>query len=65
MMAFRTFFGQVHLWLGLFSGLVVFILGLTGCIMAYQEELQNWMYSNKLKVEAATFNEPMALSRLH
>lgn len=64
-MAFRTFFGQVHLWLGLFSGLVVFILGLTGCIMAYQEELQNWMYSNKLKVEAATFNEPMALSRLH
>ena len=31
----------LHLWLGLASGLVVFILAVTGCIYAFQEEIQN------------------------
>lgn len=33
----------VHLWLGLFSGLVVFILGLTGCILTFQTEIEDFM----------------------
>lgn len=31
----------LHLWLGLFSGLVVFIVAITGCIYAFQEEIQD------------------------
>ena len=31
----------LHLWLGLGSGLIVFILAVTGCIYAFQEEIQN------------------------
>jgi uncharacterized iron-regulated membrane protein len=31
----------IHLWLGLTSGLLVFIIAITGCIYAFQEEIQN------------------------
>ncbi|CAN1531236.1 PiuB Uncharacterized iron-regulated membrane protein [Flavobacteriaceae bacterium] len=34
--------GQLHLWLGLSSGIVVFIIALTGCLYAFQEEIQNY-----------------------
>lgn len=33
--------GQIHLWLGLTSGLFVFVIAITGCIYAFQEEIQN------------------------
>ncbi|MFV8442769.1 PepSY-associated TM helix domain-containing protein [Flavobacterium sp. LB2P44] len=32
---------QIHLWLGLTSGLIVFIIAVTGCLYAFQEEIQN------------------------
>lgn len=31
--------GKIHLWLGLASGIVVVIVGLTGCLYVFQEEL--------------------------
>lgn len=44
----RYWIGKVHLWLGLTSGLVVMFLGLTGCILAFQREIENatqsWRY---------------------
>jgi len=33
--------GKIHLWLGLSSGLLVFIISVTGCIYAFQAEIQN------------------------
>ena len=33
--------GKIHLWLGLSSGLVVFIVAVTGCIYAFQSEIQD------------------------
>lgn len=33
--------GKIHLWLGLTSGLVVFIVAVTGCIYAFQSEIQD------------------------
>lgn len=33
--------GKLHLWLGLSSGLVVFIIAITGCIYAFQSEIRN------------------------
>ncbi|HYI77290.1 MAG TPA: PepSY-associated TM helix domain-containing protein [Chryseolinea sp.] len=33
--------GKIHLWLGLSSGLLVFVIAITGCIYAFQEEIQN------------------------
>ncbi|MEO7211709.1 PepSY-associated TM helix domain-containing protein [Mucilaginibacter sp.] len=34
-----------HRWLGFISGLVVFIVALTGCIFCFQDEIQDAMYS--------------------
>ncbi len=38
---------QLHLWLGLSSGLIVFILGVTGCIFCFEKELQEVFYRNR------------------
>jgi len=32
--------GKIHLWLGLTSGLVVFVVSITGCLYAFQAEIQ-------------------------
>jgi uncharacterized iron-regulated membrane protein len=33
---------QIHLWLGLSSGILVFIIAITGCLYAFQEEIQDY-----------------------
>lgn len=33
--------GKLHLWLGLASGLIVVFLGITGCILAFEQEIRN------------------------
>ncbi|MEO3402844.1 PepSY-associated TM helix domain-containing protein [Mucilaginibacter sp. CAU 1740] len=40
----------LHRWLGLSSGLVVFILGLTGCIYAFAPELKEWCCRDRFYV---------------
>ncbi|HEY9046697.1 MAG TPA: PepSY-associated TM helix domain-containing protein [Ohtaekwangia sp.] len=40
-MTFKKVIGKLHLWLGLTSGLVVFIIAVTGCIYAFQVEIQD------------------------
>ncbi len=37
----KYWIGQAHLWLGLTSGLIVFIVSVTGCIYAFQSEIQD------------------------
>lgn len=32
---------KIHLWLGLTSGIIIFIVAITGCFYAFQEEIQN------------------------
>lgn len=49
---FRYWFGRVHLWLGMSSGLVVFIVAVTGCIYAFEREIQDFTQSYR-------FVEPM------
>ncbi|RQO66316.1 peptidase M4 [Pedobacter sp. KBW06] len=40
-MNFKKINAFLHLWLGLLSGLVVFILGITGCILVFETEIRN------------------------
>ena len=40
-MRFKKIIGKIPLWLGLASGLVVFVVAITGCLYAFQEEIQN------------------------
>ena len=39
--ALRYWIGKLHLWLGLTSGLVVFVIAITGCLYAFEQEIQN------------------------
>lgn len=39
-MSFKKIVHQIHLWPGLITGLPVFIIAITGCIYAFQEEIQ-------------------------
>jgi len=40
-MNLKKILNKLHLWLGLSSGLVVFIVAVTGCIYAFQSEIQD------------------------
>lgn len=40
-MNFKKIIGKIHLWLGLSTGLVVFVVSLTGCLYAFQQEIQD------------------------
>ena len=44
-MKLKKVIGKIHLWLGLSSGLVVFIVAITGCIYAFQAEIKDLTYS--------------------
>jgi uncharacterized iron-regulated membrane protein len=39
--------GKAHLWLGLTSGLVIFILAVTGCIYAFQAEISDALQAHR------------------
>jgi uncharacterized iron-regulated membrane protein len=39
-MTVKKAIGKIHLWLGLSSGLVVLFLGITGCMLAFQREIE-------------------------
>lgn len=39
-MKFKKIIGFIHLWLGLSSGLLVLFLGLTGCMLVFQREIE-------------------------
>lgn len=41
-MSFKKIIGRIHLWLGLLSGLIVVLLGITGCILAFELEIRSW-----------------------
>lgn len=40
----------LHLWLGLASGLIVFIVSITGCLFAFQKEISEVLYKDMLFV---------------
>lgn len=39
---------QVHLWLGLATGIIVFIISITGCIFVFEEEIRNFSKQEEL-----------------
>ena len=43
-LSFRKVCHWVHLWLGLISGVIIFIVSITGCIYVFQQELRDFFY---------------------
>ncbi|MFA6083512.1 PepSY-associated TM helix domain-containing protein [Mucilaginibacter sp.] len=49
----------VHRWLGFISGLVVFVVSVTGCIFCFQDEIQDALYSyRKVMVQDKSMLKP-------
>jgi uncharacterized iron-regulated membrane protein len=49
-MTVKKVIGKTHRWLGLTSGLVVFILGITGCLYAFIDEIRPLVYKHSMFV---------------
>ena len=47
-MSFKKGIRKIHLWLGLSSGLLVFIIAITGSLYAFQEEITNYLREDVL-----------------
>ncbi len=59
----KKIIGKIHLWLGFTSGLVVFILSVTGCILAFQQEIEELIHPYN-HVEAQSNSKHLSPSTL-
>ncbi|NIR64253.1 MAG: PepSY domain-containing protein, partial [Aliifodinibius sp.] len=46
----KKIIGKIHLWLGLATGLVVFVVAITGCIYCFEQEITS-LYDDYKYVE--------------
>lgn len=54
--------GKIHLWLGLSVGLIVVFLGITGCMLAFQREIESVTHTYAyIKAEEKPFLKPSEL----
>ncbi|WP_157986708.1 PepSY-associated TM helix domain-containing protein [Chitinophaga alhagiae] len=63
-MKIKKIVGKLHLWLGLASGLVVFIVSLTGCLIVFEEEICTLFQVGvfqKVEVQAAPYEQPSTI----
>jgi len=49
-MKLKTILISIHLWVGVLSGLVVIILGLTGCVLTFVDEIRPLVYRDRMEV---------------
>jgi uncharacterized iron-regulated membrane protein len=62
MTPFKKLIGLLHLWLGLASGLVVFVVAITGAIWTFETELSDWLYDYRtVEVQQKPFLKPSTL----
>lgn len=63
-MTIKKLFGKLHLWLGLTTGLVVLIQGLTGAIYCFAPELQNMQSYRSVQSETAPLLPPSQIKQI-
>ncbi|MEJ5993208.1 PepSY-associated TM helix domain-containing protein [Pedobacter sp. Du54] len=63
-MTLKKLIAQIHLWLGLISGLVVFILGISGAIYVFSDEIKDIVYKDRRYVSVMPKNEKLSLDTL-
>ncbi|MES2574188.1 MAG: PepSY-associated TM helix domain-containing protein [Bacteroidota bacterium] len=66
-MKFKKAVGKIHLWLGLASGLIVIILGITGCLYVFEEELRpivhEHYYVKEVKSKALPISQLLEIAK--
>lgn len=63
-MTLKKLIAQLHLWLGLTSGLVVFILGITGAIYTFSDEIKDVVYKERRYVKTIPNHDKLPLDTL-
>lgn len=54
----------IHRWLGFLSGLVVFVVSITGCIFCFQDEIQDTLYDYRhVSVQQRQYVQPSVLKQ--
>jgi len=61
---FRKFMNDIHLWLGIGSGIILFIICITGTMYVFTKEITQWVDSEKFEVKSAPNARPLPLSQL-
>lgn len=62
---FKKIIGWLHLWLGLISGIIMFIVCLTGCIWVFNEEIESLGQSwKKIPAEEKPYLAPSVLRQM-
>ncbi len=61
---FRRISNWLHLWLGLFSGIMVVFIAVTGCIYVFQAEITHLIYGKQLYVSPPAMAKPLSLTIL-
>lgn len=59
--AFREIVGWLHLWVGLVTGLVIFIVSVTGCIFVFEEEIFNFVHSEITQIAETGPEKPVSV----
>ncbi|MCU0448992.1 MAG: PepSY domain-containing protein [Bernardetiaceae bacterium] len=61
----KKLIGKIHLVLGLASGLVVFVVAITGAIWTFEQEISDWVYPyRRLAASGQPFLPPSELMRM-
>jgi len=63
-MTFKKLVLQFHRWLGLLSGLVVFIIAITGCVYVFIDELKPVFYKDRMYVTVPKQAQRLPLDQL-
>jgi len=65
MTSFKKAILFAHRWLGFISGLVVFIVSITGCIFCFQDEIQDALYSYRsVQVQQKPYIPPSQIKQM-
>lgn len=63
-MTAKKLIGQLHLWLGIASGLVVIVVALTGSILVFEDEIDEWANKDFFFVEVPANTQRLPLDHL-
>jgi uncharacterized iron-regulated membrane protein len=61
---FRRFFYEIHLWLGILCGIVVFLVCLSGSILVFREEINRFVDPGKYYVSVPNDGQRMPMEEL-
>lgn len=61
---FRKFINDAHLWLGIPSGIILFVICLTGTIYTFSKEITEWVDRDKLVIPIEEITKPLPLKDL-